>query len=207
METRYRVSILAFTVEEYCSISSLPCGDSLFIYPFHTRETGYAIIVGNMKSEDDVSIDDYRGLGEFRYQIRRFVRFSEQVARAAGIEPQQHQLLLAIKGLPEGMRATISNLAERMQLQHHSTVELVDRLEERGLVERCRDEEDQRRVLVRLTQEGEEALNNLSRHTLTELRSIGPGLVSALNRLMNGANAGEHDGVNEIQERENGHDH
>ena len=94
-----------------------------------------------------------------------------------------------------------------MQLQHHSTVELVDRLEERGLVERCRDEEDQRRVLVRLTQEGEEALNNLSRHTLTELRSIGPGLVSALNRLITGANAGEHDGVNEIQERENGHGH
>ena len=161
----------------------------------------------DMKSEDDVTIDDYRGLGEFRYQIRRFVRFSEQVARGAGIEPQQHQLLLAIKGLPEGRRATISNLAERMQLQHHSTVELVDRLEERGLVERCRDEEDQRRVLVRLTQEGEEALNNLSRHTLTELRSIGPGLVSALNRLIHGANAGEHDGVNEIQERENGHDH
>ena len=154
-----------------------------------------------MKSEDEVTIDDYRGLGEFRYQIRRFVRFSEQVARAAGIEPQQHQLLLAIKGLPEGRRATISDLAERMQLQHHSTVELVDRLEERGLVERCRDEEDQRRVLLRLTQQGEEVLRNLSRHTLTELRSIGPGLVSALNALIDGANAGEHNGVNEIHGR------
>jgi DNA-binding MarR family transcriptional regulator len=161
-----------------------------------------------MKSEDEITIDDYRGLGEFRYQIRRFVRFSEQVARAAGIEPQQHQLLLAIKGLPEGRRATISDLAERMQLQHHSTVELVDRLEERGLVERCRDEEDQRRVLVRLTQQGEEVLRNLSRHTLTELRSIGPGLVSALNALIDGANAGEHNGVNEIHGRvKNGHEH
>ena len=148
-----------------------------------------------MKSEDEVTIDDYRGLGEFRYQIRRFVRFSEQVARAAGIEPQQHQLLLAIKGLPEGRRTTISDLAERMQLQHHSTVELVDRLEERGLVERCRDEEDQRRVLVRLTQQGEEVLRKLSRHTLTELRSIGPGLVSALNTLIDGMNAGENNGV------------
>ena len=161
-----------------------------------------------MKSEDEITIDDYRGLGEFRYQIRRFVRFSEQVARAAGIEPQQHQLLLAIKGLPEGRRATISDLAERMQLQHHSTVELVDRLEERGLVERCRDEEDQRRVLLRLTQQGEEVLRNLSRHTLTELRSIGPGLVSALNALIDGTNAGEHNGVNEIHRRvKNGHEH
>ena len=161
-----------------------------------------------MKSEDEVTIDDYRGLGEFRYQIRRFVRFSEQVARAAGIEPQQHQLLLAIKGLPEGRRATISDLAERMQLQHHSTVELVDRLKERGLVERCRDEEDQRRVLVRLTQQGEEVLRNLSRHTLTELRSIGPGLVSALNALIDGTNEDEHNGVNEIHGRvKNGHEH
>lgn len=161
-----------------------------------------------MKSEDEITIDDYRGLGEFRYQIRRFVRFSEQVARAAGIVPQQHQLLLAIKGLPEGRRATISDLAERMQLQHHSTVELVDRLEERGLVERCRDEEDQRRVLLKLTQQGEEVLSNLSRHTLTELRSIGPGLVSALNALIDGANAGEHNGVNEIHGRvKNGHEH
>jgi len=80
---------------------------------------------------DEVTIDDYRGLGEFRYQIRRFLRFSEQVAREAGIEPQQHQLLLAIKGLPEGVVASISILAERLQIQHHSAVELVDRLVER----------------------------------------------------------------------------
>ncbi len=148
---------------------------------------------------DEVSAADYQGLGEFRYQIRRFIRFSEQAARAAGIEPQQHQLLLAIKGLPEGERATIRNLAERMQLQHHSTVELVDRLVERELVERYRDEEDQRRVIVRLTQRGEEVLRNLSRHTLTELRSIGPALVGALNALLEETNAGDPEGVNEIR--------
>src|SRR5881409_2559150 len=88
---------------------------------------------------------DYQALAEFRYQIRRFLRFSEQMARAAGIEPQQHQLLLAVKGLPEGRRAIIGELADRLQLQHHSVVELVDRLEERGFVQRNRDEGDQRR--------------------------------------------------------------
>src|SRR2546421_6776190 len=94
----------------------------------------------------EISTTDYQALAEFRYQIRRFIRYSEQVARSAGIEPQQHQVLLAVKGLPEGEKATIGKLAERLQLQHHSTVELIDRLCERGLVERRRDEADQRRV-------------------------------------------------------------
>ena len=141
-----------------------------------------------MMRADEVTIDDYRGLGEFRYQIRRFLRFSEQVAREAGIEPQQHQLLLAIKGLPEGMTASISILAERLQIQHHSAVELVDRLVERGLVERRRDEDDLRRVLVKLTLEGEDVLRKLSRHTLIELRSIGPALVGSLSGLIDGTN-------------------
>ncbi|TMD61126.1 MAG: MarR family transcriptional regulator [Chloroflexi bacterium] len=133
---------------------------------------------------DEITIADYQALGEFRYQIRRFIRYSERVAREAGIEPQQHQLLLAIKGLPAGNDATISNLAERLQIQHHSTVELVDRLEERGMVVRSRDENDLRRVLVKLTSQGEEMLHNLSHHSLTELRSIGPTLVVSLNELL-----------------------
>src|SRR5213594_2451833 len=99
---------------------------------------------------------DYRALAEFRYQLRRFLRFSEQAARAAGLEPQQHQLLLALKGLPEGKKATIGALAERLQHAHHSTVELVDRLVERGFIQRSRDEADQRQVLVTLTSQGEE---------------------------------------------------
>src|SRR6266571_9280941 len=107
-----------------------------------------------MDDNQEIRIADYQALAEFRYQIRRFMRFSEQMARSAGLEPQQHQLLLAIKGLPEGRRAIIGELAERLQLQHHSVVELVDRLEERGFVQRNRDEGDQRRVLVRLTPAG-----------------------------------------------------
>jgi DNA-binding MarR family transcriptional regulator len=133
----------------------------------------------------DISLEEYQALAEFRYQIRRFLHFSEQATRAAGIEPQQHQLLLALKGLPEGRQATIGELAERLQLQHHSTVELVNRLVERGFVQRCRDEGDQRRVFVNLTPRGEEILRELSFEHRAELRSNGPALVRALNALIN----------------------
>lgn len=138
-----------------------------------------------------ISMSDYQALAEFRYQIRRFLRFSEEAAYAADLEPQQHQVLLAIKGLPEGRNATVGELAERLQLRHHSTVELIDRLVKRGLVERHRDEEDQRRVLVNLTSQGEEILHHLSRHMLAELRSTGPVFVGSLNALLINANKAE----------------
>lgn len=137
-----------------------------------------------MNTNTELLPADYQALAEFRYEIRRFVRFSEQVARAAGIEPQQHQLLLAVKGLPAEKKATIGELAERLQIQHHSTVELVDRLTEGGFVERQRDEEDQRRVFVRLTSRGEELLERISSSTLAELRVAGPALVQALTKLI-----------------------
>jgi DNA-binding MarR family transcriptional regulator len=124
---------------------------------------------------------DYRALAEFRYQIRCFLRFSEQAARAAGLEPQQHQLLLSIKGLPSEKKATIGALAERMQLAHHSTVELIDRLEERGFVERRRDDGDRRQVFVQITADGEEILAELSLHHFDEMGSVGPTLVRVLN--------------------------
>lgn len=136
------------------------------------------------KSKGDISLSDYRALAEFRYQIRCFLHFSEQVARKAGLESQQHQVLLALKGIPQEKQASISYLAERLQLQHHSTVELVDRLAERGLVQRRRDETDQRRVLVDLTLRGEEILRELSVHHRTELQSAGPALVKALEALI-----------------------
>ena len=134
--------------------------------------------------EANISLADYRALAEFRYQIRRILRLSEDAAYAADLEPQQHQLLLAIKGLPEGRKATVGELAERLQLRHHSTVELVDRLAKRGLVERRHDEEDQRKVLLSLTPQGEVILRSLSRHMLAELRSMGPTFVQALNALL-----------------------
>jgi len=132
----------------------------------------------------NIDSTDYQALAEFRYQIRRFLRFSEQMARSAGIEPQQHQLLLAVKGLPEDRDATVGEIAHRLQIQHHSTVELVDRLVERGFVERQRDESDLRRVIVNLTPAGEEILEELSSTALAELRSTGPELVRALSSLI-----------------------
>jgi len=137
-----------------------------------------------MDNENRIRLSDYQALADFRYQIRRFLRFSEQTARSTGLEPQQYQLLLAVKGMPDGKRATIGELAERLQLLHHSTVELIDRLTERGFVERRRDEEDQRRALLHITSTGEEILQRLAEASLVELRSKGPMLVQALNAII-----------------------
>ncbi|MGE5217366.1 MAG: MarR family winged helix-turn-helix transcriptional regulator [Chloroflexota bacterium] len=123
---------------------------------------------------------NYQAMAELRYQIRRFLRFSENAARQAGIEPQQHQLLMAIKGLPAGTIPNIRILAERMQLQHHSTVELIDHLAERGFLCRLRATDDRRQVLVKLTQEGEQFLEKLTLHHLQEWQSAGPMFVKLL---------------------------
>ena len=141
--------------------------------------------------EENISLSDYQALAEFRYQIRRFLRFSEAAAYAVDLEPQQHQLLLTIKGMPEGRSATVSELAERLQLKHHSTVELIDRLVRRGFVERHRDDEDQRRVIVSLLPQGEEVLHRLSGHMLSELRATGPALVDSLKALLIDVNKAE----------------
>lgn len=133
-----------------------------------------------MDTDQEIPLVEYQALAEFRYQLRRFLHFSEQAARAVGLEPQQHQLLLALKGLPEGRPATVGELAERLQIQHHSTVELVNRMVDRNLIERTRDERDQRKVLISLTSYGEEVLHKLSLLHRTELRSTGPVLVRAL---------------------------
>jgi len=137
-----------------------------------------------MNSIDDISIADYQALAEFRYQIRRFLRFSEQAARATGLVPQQYQFLLALKGLPNGRKATISELAERLQIKHHSTVELIDRLVERDFIQRSRDDPDQRRVIIHLTPYGEELLKKLSLLHRKELQSTGPILVRTLRALI-----------------------
>jgi DNA-binding MarR family transcriptional regulator len=130
------------------------------------------------------TLPDFKAMSELRYQIRRFLRFSEQAARQAGIEPQQHQLLLAVRGLPAHLKPTIGVLAERMQLQHHSTVELIDRLVDRGLLCRLRATDDRRQVLVKLTRDGEEFLQTLSMHHLQELQSAGPKFVKILQGLI-----------------------
>ncbi|HML17657.1 MAG TPA: MarR family transcriptional regulator [Bryobacteraceae bacterium] len=128
----------------------------------------------------DLSLAAYRSLAEFRHQIRRFLRYSEDAARASGIEPQQHQLLLAIKGLPIGELPTVGELAGRIQLRHHTTVELINRMTDRGMVLREPGVEDKREVLIRLTEEGERILHALSVEHQTELKKTGPELRDAL---------------------------
>jgi DNA-binding MarR family transcriptional regulator len=127
---------------------------------------------------------DYEPLAELRYQIRRFLHFSEQASREAGLEPRQHQLMLTIKGLPAKTRPRIGELAERLQIQHHSAVELVNRLAAGGYVRRHRRGEDRREVLLALTPKGEKILCELSLHHQDELRMRGPALVAALKRAM-----------------------
>jgi len=127
---------------------------------------------------------EFQALAEFRFQIRKFLRFSEDQARANGVEPQQHQLLLAIKGLPAEEKPTIGELAARMLIRHHSAVELVNRLAERGAVERVHAEADHREVLVRLTREGEDMLQSLSMAHHEELRSAGPELMKTLSQVL-----------------------
>lgn len=130
---------------------------------------------------------DYQALAQFRYEIRRFVNFSEQAARDAGIEPQQHQALLAIEGLPATHRATIGVLAERLQIQHHSAVGLVDRLEAERLLKRTSSRADRREVLLHLTSRGTRLLNKLSLSHRAELRSAGRTLLQALDAAMSHA--------------------
>ena len=131
-----------------------------------------------------LALSEYKSLAELRYQLRRFLHFSEQAARNKGLEPQQHQLMLALKGLPRGIPPAIGELADRLQIQHHSTVELVNRLSARGLVRRSRMASDRREVLLSLTTKGEKLLGELSLHHKVELRIRGPALVTALKRAM-----------------------
>lgn len=137
-----------------------------------------------MASRDESSLQDYQALAEFRYNIRRFMRASEQILRPAGLKPQQYQLMLHIKGLPDGQQPTIGDLAERLQIQHHSTVELVDRMSVRGLVRRKRAGEDRRQVLLELTPKGEKMLREMANLHREELKNTGPALVGALRKVI-----------------------
>ena len=129
-----------------------------------------------------ISQADYQRLSEFRYLIRRFLEFSQLQAEDAGLTPRQHQALLAIKGFPGGGPVAIGDLAERLRIRHHSAVELVNRLCEAGLVVRDQDKDDQRKVLLQLTERADACLADLSAVHLDELSRIEPMLRSVLAR-------------------------
>ena len=126
---------------------------------------------------------EYEALAGFRYALRRFLRFSEDAARAAGLEPQQHQALLAIRGFGGGGPMSVGDLAERLQVRHHSAVGLLDRLVSLGLVRREPSPDDRRRVLLRLTPAGRRTLGRVSGAHRAELRRVGPRLESLLRML------------------------
>jgi DNA-binding MarR family transcriptional regulator len=125
---------------------------------------------------DELSQQDFATLLEFRAKLRRFLLWSERQARAAGLTARQHQLLLAIKGHGDRRGPTVGELADCLQLRHHSTVELIDRAEEARLVTRCRDEDDARVIRVRMRADGEKTLLALTRQHLIELRELAPAL-------------------------------
>jgi len=131
-----------------------------------------------------LTLSDYQALAEFRHQIRKYLHFSEQAVQTAGLERGQYQLMLAIKGMPGGVRPRIRELADRMQIQHHSAVELINRLERGGYVTRERARDDRREVLLALTPKGERVIAELALHHHDELRSAAPMLVSALRKVM-----------------------
>ena len=143
--------------------------------------------IGGMRK---LTLSDYQALAEFRYQIRKFLHFSEHAVQASGLERGQYQLMLAIKGMPEGIRPRIRELAQRMQIQHHSAVELVNRLESGGYVRRERAQDDRREVLLALTPKGERVLAELALHHHEELQNAAPSLVAALRRLTRGGKDG-----------------
>jgi DNA-binding MarR family transcriptional regulator len=126
-------------------------------------------------TDQTISDADIEAIASFRYAIRRFLRFSEQAARREHITPQQHQLLLAIKGFPHRDFATVSELAHRLQMRQHSVVGLIDRTVRVGLVRRERGTEDRREVFIYLTDNGEELLARLTvlhRQELAAMRHV-----------------------------------
>jgi DNA-binding MarR family transcriptional regulator len=136
-----------------------------------------------MKQSKQLIKAQYETLAAFRYTLRKFLHFSEEAAQAAGITPQQHQALLAIKGFPARETVTVGELAERLQLRHHSAVGLIDRLVTEGFVSRAYSTDDRRKVFVQLTGRGENMLAKLSSAHSQQLKQIGPELNLLLKRI------------------------
>jgi DNA-binding MarR family transcriptional regulator len=127
---------------------------------------------------------DIQRVAEFRFQLRRFLHFSSAAAEQSGLRPQQYQLLQCVHGMPDELDPTIANVAARMLLKHNSAVELVDRTIEQGLLVRTPDAVDQRRILLRVTPQGQSVLASLAAYHLEELEQSGPELIRALRRVL-----------------------
>jgi DNA-binding MarR family transcriptional regulator len=156
----------------------------LVAQPLHQGLFNCIVIRYNRDMRRQITPDEYRALAELRYLIRRFLQEGDSTIRGAGLEPQQYLLLLAIRGLPPGHHSTIRTLADRLSLRHHSTVELIDRMEAHAYVKRTPGREDRRQVLVQLLPRGEKLLEQVVEKRIIELRSNGRALVDAIGALL-----------------------
>ena len=136
-----------------------------------------------------------RRLAEFRYRLRLFLYVSQVAAEEMGLRTQQYQLLQCVGGMPEAITPTIANVAARMLLKHNSAVELVDRCVEQKLLRRSGDAADHRRILLRVTPQGERILASLSEFHTRELDQSGPELVRALDRILSASRRGAERGA------------
>ncbi len=136
-----------------------------------------------MSHREPTTKTEYEILAEFRYALRRFLRFSESAAREVGLTPQQHQALLAIQGFPGREQITIGELAERLQIRHHSAVGLADRLEAEKLIKRVPGADDRRKVYISLTGHGQSMIEKLSALHHEQLVRLTPQLRSLLTRV------------------------
>jgi DNA-binding MarR family transcriptional regulator len=135
---------------------------------------------GNQTIRSKAEAVDYAALASFRYELRKFLAFSETAATKAGLTPQQHQALLTIKGFSSQAPVSVGELAKLLFIKHHTAVELVDRMTKLGLLSRVVDDADGRRALVKLTREGEQRLRKLSRIHSEELGAVAPTLTRIL---------------------------
>ncbi len=136
------------------------------------------------RTEPDTDPFLYRALAEFRHQLRIFLMASENAAHEAGLHPQQHQLLLTVAGVPDEVCPSIAYAAELLGLKHNTVVELVDRCEQEGLLQRSTDSSDRRRVCLQITSRGRRILDQLSQAHVRELHSQAPCLMEALRKVL-----------------------
>ncbi len=132
----------------------------------------------NIKNKELLNKKEYELLSAFRYSVRQFLKFSESAAEAEGLTPNQHQALLAIKGFPGRNSVTNGELAEQLQIKHHSAVGLVNRLEAQKLVFREQNSSDRREVYVSLTKRGEKMLEKLTAVHREEIKNLAPQLIN-----------------------------
>jgi len=130
------------------------------------------------------SQNEYEMLAAFRYQLARFLRRRKDAALSEGLQPQQYEMLLAISGLPAGTEPTIKEIATQLCLEHHTVVELADRLEEHGFLTRRASESDKRAVLLSLTRSGKRARDGIVRYSFRQLREEAPGLIRSLRQIL-----------------------